>query len=134
MLFDNSVVAGVIQATGVAVSSMAEAAEGLSVDTKKMRSNIAATNGLIFAERAMMLLGSKMGRDTAHNILQAATKRSLSEGRNLAAVLADTPEVARHLKPAELKQLEVPENYLGSTETFRSSLAADSANDDTKER
>jgi 3-carboxy-cis,cis-muconate cycloisomerase len=128
------IVADVIQSTGVAASSMSEMAEGLSVDTKKMRSNIAATNGLIFAERAMMLLGSKIGRDTAHKILEAATKRSLADGRNLAAVLADTPEVTKHLKPAELKQLEVPQQYLGSAETFRKALAADSANDDTKER
>ena len=128
------IVADVIQSTGVAASSMSEMAEGLSVDTKKMRSNIAATNGLIFAERAMMLLGSKIGRDTAHKILEAATKRSLADGRNLAAVLADTPEVTKHSKPAELKQLEVPQQYLGSAETFRKALAADSANDDTKER
>jgi 3-carboxy-cis,cis-muconate cycloisomerase len=128
------IVAGVIQSTGVAVASMAEAAEGLSIDTEKMRANIANTNGLIFAERAMMLLGSKIGRDTAHKILEAATKRSLADGRNLAAVLADTPEVTKHLKPAELKQLEVPQQYLGSAETFRKALAADSANDDTKER
>jgi 3-carboxy-cis,cis-muconate cycloisomerase len=128
------IVAGVIQSTAVAVSSLAELSEGLTVDTEKMRSNVAATNGLIFAERAMMLLGSKIGRDTAHRILEAATKRSLAEGRNLAAVLADTPEVTMHLKPAELKQLEVPEHYLGSAEIFRKALAADSANDDVKER
>ena len=55
------VVAAVVQSTGVAIASMAEAAEGLLVDTEKMRVNIARTNGLIFAERAMMLLGTETG-------------------------------------------------------------------------
>ncbi len=127
------VVASVVQSTGVAIASMAETAEGLSVDTKKMRSNIASTNGVIFAERAMMLLGSRVGRDVAHNILDAASKKSISEGRSLAAVLAEMSEVSKHLGAAELKQLEVPEEYLGSAEVFREALAADSATDESKE-
>ena len=128
------IVSAVVQSTGVAIASMAETAEGLSVDTGKMRANIASTNGLIFAERAMMLLGSKIGRDVAHKILETATKTSLADGRNLAAVLADMPEVTKHLAPAELKQLEVSEQYVGSAEAFRKALATDLASDDSKER
>jgi 3-carboxy-cis,cis-muconate cycloisomerase len=127
------VVAAVVQSTGVASASMAETAEGLAVDTKKMRVNIANTNGLIFAERAMMLLGPKIGRDVAHKILEAAAKRSVEQGKNLAAVLAETPEVTAHLGPAELKQLEVPEQYVGSAESFRKALIVESARKNTKE-
>lgn len=127
------IVASVVQSTGVAVASMAETAEGLSVDIEKMRANIDSTNGLIFAERAMMLLGSKMGRDVAHKILDEVARKSVNEGRNLAAMLADIPEVAAHLSPADLEQLEVPEQYLGSAEVFRKALAAESCKDD-KER
>jgi len=108
--------------TGVAVASMAEVAEGLSVDTEKMRVNIEITNGLIFAERAMMLLGPKLGRDVAHKILEGAARRSVHEGRNLAAVLADIPDVTAHLSAADLKELETPEQYLGSAEAFRTAL------------
>jgi 3-carboxy-cis,cis-muconate cycloisomerase len=119
------VVAAAVQSTGVAIASMAEVAEGLLVDTQKMRVNIERTNGLIFAERAMMLLGSKLGRDVAHKILDAATTKSISEGRNLASVLAEIPEVSAHLSSAELKQLEVSEQYLGSAEAFRKALVAE---------
>ena len=66
------VVATVIQSTGVAISSMAEAAEGLSVDTEKMRVNIENTQGVIFAEHPMMLLGSRLGRDVAHKIVRGS--------------------------------------------------------------
>jgi 3-carboxy-cis,cis-muconate cycloisomerase len=127
------VVAAVIQSTGVAIAAMAETADGLAVNTVRMRVNIASTNGVIFAERAMMLLGPKIGRDVAHKILEAAARRSVEQGRNLAAVLADTPEVTAHLDPVELKQLEVPEQYLGSAESFRKALVAESARKNNKE-
>jgi len=127
------IVAAVMQSTGLAVSSMAEVAEGLSVDTEQMRANIERTNGVIFAERAMMLLGSKLGRDVAHRILEAAAKKCVLEGRHLAAVLAEMPEVTAHLDPRALEQLEVPEHYLGSAEEFREALLSNSArNADTE--
>jgi 3-carboxy-cis,cis-muconate cycloisomerase len=130
------VVAAVVQLTGVAVASMAEVAEGLSVDTEKMRVNIEETHGLIFAERAMMLLGPNLGRDVAHKILEGAARRSVKEGRNLAAVLAEIPEVTAHLTGADLKELETPEKYLGSAEAFRKALIAapDRKNNDDKEQ
>jgi 3-carboxy-cis,cis-muconate cycloisomerase len=129
------VVATVIQSTGVATSSMAEVAEGLSVDAEKMRRNIENTNGLIFAERAMMLLGAKLGRDVAHKILDGAARKSVNESRNLSAVLAEIPEVNAQLSGDELKQLETPEQYLGSAEAFRKALIAEpSQEDDDKEQ
>jgi len=120
------IVAGVVQSTGAAIASMAEAAEGLSVDTGRMRANIENTNGTIFAERAVMLLGAKLGRDIAHKILDDAVRRSVKEGRHLSAVLAEIPEVTAHLEAAEIKNLETPEEYLGSAEIFRRALISQS--------
>jgi len=129
------IVATVVQSTGVGVASMAEVAEGLSVDTQRMYLNIKNTNGTIFAERCMMVLGAKLGRDVAHRILTDAVKKSAEEGRNLSAVLAEIPEVTVHLGSAELNQLETPEQYLGSAEVFRKALAsAADREDDDKEQ
>jgi 3-carboxy-cis,cis-muconate cycloisomerase len=113
------IVAAIIQSTGVAASSMAEAAGGLSVNTKRMRANLEATNGLIFAERAMMLLAPKIGRDAAHRLIQTAASKTVQEGKRLAAVLAQMPEAKKHLDAATLRRLELPEEYLGSAEHFR---------------
>jgi len=124
------IIAAVVQSTGVAIASMAEAAEGLSVDTLKMRLNIENTNGAIFAERAMMLLGAKLGRDVAHRIIGAAVKKSAEKGRKLSAVLAEMSEVTMHLSPAELKELETPEQYLGSAEAFRKALVEEADRQD----
>jgi len=131
------IVSAVIQSTGLAIASMAEVAEGLSVDAERMRANIEKTNGVIFAERAMMLLASKLGRDGAHRVLEAATKKCVAEGRHLAGVLAEIPEVTAHLDAATLQQLEAPEQYLGSAEQFRAALLSNSAGrsqDPEKER
>jgi 3-carboxy-cis,cis-muconate cycloisomerase len=106
----------------LAAASMAEVAQGLVVDQARMRSNIAATHGVIFAERAMMLLGGKVGRDTAHQILEKATRKSVEEGRRLAEVLCEMPEVSRHLDAAALGSLEVPEQYLGVADEFQERL------------
>jgi 3-carboxy-cis,cis-muconate cycloisomerase len=112
-------VAGVIQSTGLAVASMAEAVEGLSVDAARMRANLEATRGTIFAEKAMMLLGQKLGRDTAHKALEEAIRTSVAQHRHLAEVLAEMPEVSGYVDAAALQQLEIPEEYLGAAKEFR---------------
>ncbi len=116
------VIASVIQATGLAAASMAEVAEGLSVDAARMRENIENTNGIIFAERAMMLLGARLGRDAAHKLLEEATRQSVAQKKHLAEVLAEMPEVASQIDRTTLQQLEVPGQYLGSAERFRKAL------------
>lgn len=123
-------VAALMQATGVAAASMAEVAEGLSVDGARMRANIEATKGVIFAERAMMLLGEKLGRDAAHKLLEEATQRSVTQGRHLYEVLGEMPEVSRHLDRETLKKLEAPEEYLGSADAFRMRLLSVDADDE----
>ena len=114
--------ASIIQATGLAAASMAEVAEGLSINAARMRSNIDATHGVIFAERAAMLLGAKLERDVARKILQDAVKKSTKQKRRLSEVLAEIPEVTNHLDRATLRNLERPEEYLGSAEVFRKAL------------
>jgi len=99
-------------------------AEGLTVDPVRMRANIEATRGVIFAERAMMLMGEKLGRDVAHDLMEEATRQSIAEGRHLVDVLAGMPEVLQCLDPATLRSLEVPEKYLGAGEEFRAALLA----------
>jgi 3-carboxy-cis,cis-muconate cycloisomerase len=118
------IVAGVVQSTGLAVASMADVAESLQVNAERMRANIAATRGIIFAERASMLLGKQIGRDRAHKILEEASLRAITAKRNLGEVLAENPEIAQHLRPADLRDLEVPERYLGAAEEFRRALLA----------
>lgn len=118
-------VAAVIQATGVAAASIAEIAEGLAVDTARMLRNINATRGIVFAEKAMTVLGGKLGREKAHQLLELAIRKVVDEERALTDILAEMPEVSRILDKAALEQLVVPEDYLGSAEFFRVELLRD---------
>lgn len=128
------IVAGIIQATGLAAASMAETLEGLTVNPTRMRANIDATNGVIFAERAMLLLAPSLGRDVAHKLLEEAVRKSAEEKRRLREVLAEMPEVTRLLDRPTLEKLEAPKEYLGVADAFRSRLLSlpnhDSQKDD----
>jgi 3-carboxy-cis,cis-muconate cycloisomerase len=88
-----------VQSAGVALESMTEVAEGLTVDAGRMRRNIDATQGAVFAEKAMMLLAREMGRDAAHRAVEESIRQT-------------------GLPPA-LPGLREPEDYLGSAEAFR---------------
>jgi len=92
-------VQAMIQAAGVALESMAEVIEGLSVDPERMRRNIEATQGTVFAEKAVMLLAETMGRDEARQLVEETLKKTGS--------------------PPDLPGLLSPESYLGSAEAFR---------------
>jgi len=115
-------VAAVVQATGLAAASMAETAEALAVDGTRMRANIEATRGVIFAERVMMILGATMGRDAAHKLLEEAARRSIAEGRRFIDVLGGIPEVTSLVSTDALRELDLPEAYLGMAEAFRTRL------------
>jgi len=122
-------VSAVIQATGLAAASMAEAAGGLDVNKARMREDIDATRGAIFAERAMMLLGAALGRDVAYKLLEEATRKSTAQQRRLAEVLAETPEVSKVLDSKALRDLETPEGYLGVADALRKRLLSPDAKD-----
>lgn len=112
-------IAAVIQATGIAAASIAEITEGLTVDSIQMRKNIDATLGTIFAEKIMILLAPKLGRDVAHNLLEGATRAAMKRKQPLARVLGEMPEVVRHIDQATIDKLDVAECYLGSADSFR---------------
>jgi 3-carboxy-cis,cis-muconate cycloisomerase len=112
-------VSSVVQTTGVAAESAAEITEGLTVDGARMRSNLSDTLGTVLAEKVMIFLGRKIGRDKAHKLLEAATQTAMLEKQPLARVLAAMPEVTRHMDASALAKLAAPEDYLGSAEIFR---------------
>jgi 3-carboxy-cis,cis-muconate cycloisomerase len=92
-------VQAILQSAGVALQSMAEVAEGLTVDVKRMCRNIDATHGVVFAEKAMMLLAPELGRDGAHRAVEESIRQTGS--------------------PPDLPGLREPNDYLGSAEAFR---------------
>jgi 3-carboxy-cis,cis-muconate cycloisomerase len=87
-----------------------------------MRANIDATRGNIFAERVVMMLGTSLGRDAAHQLLEQATQQSIAQNRRLMEVLEEIPEITRAIPLDVLRELDTPEDYLGSAKEFQKRL------------
>jgi 3-carboxy-cis,cis-muconate cycloisomerase len=116
-------VAAVIQSTGVAIASMAEAAEELTVNTKRMKQNLEATHGSVFAEKASLLLSREIGREAAHHALEKATDPKRMRGRRLTQALKQTAGIGTQLEKKVLSNLENSEDYLGMACEFTSRLS-----------
>ncbi|MEK9968622.1 MAG: 3-carboxy-cis,cis-muconate cycloisomerase, partial [Ferrovibrio sp.] len=101
-----------------ALAHMVETIEGLDVRPETMRANLDTTDGLIMAEAVAMALGVKLGKQDAHHLVEAASKRALAEKRHLRDVLADDKTVAQHLDRAALDRLFDPLGYAGVAEAF----------------
>lgn len=92
--------------------------EGLEVDAERMALNLDLTQGLVLAEAVSSVLAQRLGRETAHHLLEQCCKRAVAEQRHLRAVLADQPQVTAQLSSAELDRLLDPANYLGQAHTW----------------
>jgi 3-carboxy-cis,cis-muconate cycloisomerase len=108
----------IVQLTAGAVHHLAIIAPNLVIDAERMRKNLDLTEGMIFAEAVSMALGEKMGKADAHQLVEAACARALSEKRNLRAILSADPKIEAQLSPADLDRLFDPRNYLGAAEEY----------------
>ena len=87
-----------------ALAALAFAAGGLQVFPQRMRANIDALQGLVFAEGVAMLIANHIGKSRAHALLEAWSRQAVNERMHLlnvalAAVAAD----------AELREKVAPE-------------------------
>lgn len=104
--------------TGGAVAWLEEVMAHLEVYPERMRENFDATHGLVMAERVTLLLAERAGRDTAHEMIRAASRRAAEEGNSLRTVLMSDHQVRRHLSGDEIDLALDPATYLGSTQAF----------------
>jgi 3-carboxy-cis,cis-muconate cycloisomerase len=106
----------IFRLTAGALHQMATIVPDLEIDVARMRRNLDATQGLIFAEAVTMSLGNHIGKSAAHELLEAASRQVRESGEQLREVLAHNPVVTEHLTLEELDRLFAPENYLGIAE------------------
>ena len=118
-------VADVVQTAGSASSAMAGAIEGLTIDPARMRQNIDATRGAIFAERVAVTIAPSVGRAKAAAMVKTAIDAAQRSGTSFAEAVAAMPELAALMTKDDIAGLAVPENYLGIADTFRQRLLAD---------
>ncbi|HWL81779.1 MAG TPA: 3-carboxy-cis,cis-muconate cycloisomerase [Roseomonas sp.] len=99
-------------------------AEGMTVDTARMRRNLEASGGLIMAEAVMMGLTPMLGRGGAHEAVSRACDTALAEHVTLAEALGRDSCVAGVLDAESLARLTDPASYLGSAAAFTDQVLA----------
>jgi 3-carboxy-cis,cis-muconate cycloisomerase len=122
----------IIMLAGGALHHLAETLPGLTINSERMRENLSLTNGLIFAEAVTMALGSKIDRQQAHQLVEAACLRALAERKDLRAILAQDREIAGLLNSAELDQLFDPRRYMGAADLLIDRVLSSHRNMQTK--
>ena len=106
----------IFRLTAGALHQVATIVPHLEVDAARMRRNLDATHGLIFAEAVTIALASHIGKSAAHTLVEAASRQALESGKHLREVLGQKQAVTELLTSDELDRLFVPENYFGVAE------------------
>ncbi|GGJ45581.1 3-carboxy-cis,cis-muconate cycloisomerase [Streptomyces brasiliensis] len=99
-----------LRMVGGAARDAAELAEGLRVRPRTMRQHLDLTRGLIVSERLSAELAPVLGRARAKELLGELARRTHTEGRSLAELLAEEAE----LKDFDLAEATDPTQYTGS--------------------
>jgi len=115
---------GLLLVSSGALASIVDIAEGLEVDVARMRANLDATGGLIMAEAVAMTLAEQIGKQQAHHLVQAASKRAVAGKSALRDVLARDSQVTAHLSAEKIEKLFEPMAYQGVSQILIDRLLA----------
>jgi 3-carboxy-cis,cis-muconate cycloisomerase len=101
-----------------ALDNMTRVAAGLEVDAEAMRRNLDITHGLVLAEAVAMALAHHLGKQAAHELVEAACGTAIAAKKHLRDVLAADARVSKHLSATDLARLFDPANYTGVASKF----------------
>ena len=94
---------------------MAVVLEGLVINKAAIRRNLAFLHGINMAESVMIELTRKgMSRQDAHERVRMASMQALAEGKPLAEVLGNDPEIVRYCSKGDIAALLSPDAYIGT--------------------
>ena len=108
----------IVSLAGGAVHTMAEIAPRLEVDAERMRQNLDATRGLIFAEAVSMALAQKIGKAKAHDLVEVACNESKISGKHLRDVVRGEATISQSFPADEIDGFFDARKYLGLAEEF----------------
>jgi 3-carboxy-cis,cis-muconate cycloisomerase len=114
--------------TSGALAAIVDIAEGLTIDTDRMRANLDATHGLIMAEAVSFRLAEKIGKAAAHKLVENASKKAVAGNRHLKDILAADKDAMAHMSARDLEKLFDPMNYQGVAQDFVDRLLASALN------
>jgi 3-carboxy-cis,cis-muconate cycloisomerase len=114
----------IVRLTAGALHQMTETAPRLEIDPERMKQNLEATRGLIYAEAVTMALAKEIGKADAHQLVEAASGRAIKQKRHFREILSDDSQISKHISKRALAELFDPHNYLGEAEAFVDKVVA----------
>jgi len=113
-----NVVPELVRRAGGALHHAREMIDGLQIDSARMRQNLDATHGLIFAEAVAAALAKQIGKQEAHSLVEELCQQAIAQKKPLREILSGNAEIKSRLSSAELDNLFQPLNYLGVATEF----------------
>ena len=107
-----------LRLTGGAVQHANALFSGLKIDAARMRENIDATHGLVYAEDVSVRLAQYVGKPEADRVIKLACQRAKQKELHLHEVLVQDPSITKWLDQNSLDRIFLPENALGAADEF----------------
>jgi 3-carboxy-cis,cis-muconate cycloisomerase len=95
-----------------ALSHMRQIVDGLRIDTSRMRANLEATRGLIYAEAVSTALAQTLGTAAAHTMVERICRQALEQSRHLLEVASGDAEITANISAAQLQSLFDPRQHV----------------------
>ncbi len=96
----------------------------LVVNKERMEKNLNMLGGLILSEHVMLVLGEKLGKQSAHTIVYNIAGRVYDEGLTFKQALMQNAQVKDKFVEAEIDRMLDPTRYVGETEGIVSKAVA----------
>lgn len=104
--------------TSGAVAAVSDIADGIEVDSERMRTNLARTHGVNMGEAVAVALGRKLSKQEARQLVEQASRKAAMGKRDLQDVLREDERVTQNLSPGELAKLFEPLAHQGAAQVF----------------
>jgi adenylosuccinate lyase len=98
---------------GAMLAQMKPLLSGLVVHADRMRANLDLLGGYLLSERVMFELSSKVGKQSAHELVREASMHGLDHGQTLEQALQSIPAVTGAMSRDELAAVLDPTTYVG---------------------
>ena len=104
--------------TAGAAGAIAETLSALVVDEARMLANLDAAGGVARAEGLVIALAPRLGRVEAMRLVEAVSRRAVTDGTSLAAAAAADPALRKHLDAEAIARALDPANLSAPAGTF----------------
>ena len=104
--------------SGTAVAKTKKLLTNLVVFEKKMRDNLDLLKGLMLSEPLMMVLGEKIGKQTAHEVIYEISMETFEQDAYFKDKLMENDVIKANLTEEEIDNLLDPAKYTGQSEYF----------------